>query len=76
MRYETAVNNFKMIYIKLYLDKVDYWTAQETWAAYIDSLCKSGEITQKQYDTWATPFPYGKRLKPSYKQLEMVSDTR
>lgn len=76
MRYEIAVRDFKTIYMNLYLNKVDYWTAQEAWARYIDGLCKNGEITQKQYDTWETPFPYGKNLKPSYKQLAMAYDTR
>lgn len=41
---------------------VDYWTAQLAWSTWVDSLCKVGEITQKQYNNWATPFKYGKRL--------------
>lgn len=69
MTYDQAVKHFKMTHINLFLNEVDYWTGQEAWAAYVDGLCKDGEITQKQYDTWATPFPYGKSLKPSYKQL-------
>ncbi len=28
----------------------DYCKAQFAWSCWIDSLCKSGEITQKQYD--------------------------
>jgi len=26
------------------------------WHCFIDSLCKNGEITQRQYDTWGSPF--------------------
>lgn len=69
MTYDQAVKRFKMYYIELFLNEVDYCTGQLAWATYVDELCKDGEITQKQYDTWATPFPYGKNLKPSYKQL-------
>lgn len=74
MTYLQAKKEFETIYLSLYLKKVDYWTAHEAWAAYVDGLCKNGEITQKQFDTWETPFPYGKHLKPSYKQLAMAYD--
>lgn len=30
--------------------KDDYCKVQFEWVCYIDSLCKSGEITYKQYD--------------------------
>lgn len=30
--------------------KEDYCKAQFEWSCYIDSLCKSGEIMQRQYD--------------------------
>lgn len=30
--------------------RADYCKVQFEWACFIDSLCKSGEITQKQYD--------------------------
>jgi hypothetical protein len=26
------------------------------WNIWTDSLCKSGQITQKQYDNWTGPF--------------------
>jgi len=26
------------------------------WHQYTDGLCKDGQITQKQYDTWIGPF--------------------
>ena len=76
MRYLEAKRDFETIYMSLYLKRVDYCTAQEAWAAYVDGLCKDGQITQKQYDTWLTPFPEGKPLKPSYKQLAMAYDNR
>jgi len=28
---------------------------QFAWQCFIDSLCKNGEITQRQYDTWGNP---------------------
>ena len=72
MTYAQGVKRFKFEYIHLYINKVDYWKAEEAWAKYIDNLCKDGEITQNQYETWQTPFPYGKNLKPSYKQLAIA----
>lgn len=30
--------------------KGDYCKVQFEWSCFIDSLCKSGEITQKEYD--------------------------
>ena len=41
---------------------IDYWTAQLAWSEFTDNLCKSGEITQKQWSNWATPFKYEQRL--------------
>lgn len=76
MRYLEAKRDFEMIYLNLYLEKVDYWRAFEAWSTFIDGLCKEGRITQKQYETWETPFPYGKDLKPSYKQLAYAYDLR
>lgn len=37
---------------KRYLNerKTDYYKVQFAWSCYIDSLCKSGIITQKQYN--------------------------
>ena len=70
MTYKDAVKEFKSSYRDLFIKRVDYLTGQLAWATYVDGLCKDGQITQRQYDTWATPFPYGKALKPTYKQLE------
>lgn len=62
MNYIQAVNIFRETYSDLYEEGADYWTAQECWANFTDVLCKNGDITQRQYDTWETPFKYGKRL--------------
>ena len=33
------------------------WTAlREAWNDWTDALCKDGEITSKQYETWSNPF--------------------
>ena len=63
MTYKDAVKQFRNQFIDLWERQVDYWTAQETWSCWVDGLCKDGQITQRQYDTWRTPFTYGKRLK-------------
>ena len=70
MTYREAVRNFKIYNAKLFNSHADYWTGQLCWSSYTDCLCKDGQITQKQYDTWPTPFPYGKHLKPSILTLE------
>lgn len=63
MTYQEAVKEFRYLAEELYVKQVDYWTAQLAWAGYVDSLCKEGRITERQYMTWETPFKYGKRLK-------------
>lgn len=63
MKYKDAAREFRSQFITLWLNEVDYWMAQEAWAAWTDGLCKDGQITEKQYMTWKTPFRYGKRLK-------------
>ena len=74
MTYNQAVKDFERIYIQLYLKRVDYWTGQLAWSDYVDGLNRDGKITDKQRSNWATPFSYGKHLKPSYKQLCMAYD--
>lgn len=69
MNYKEAVKEFKYLYADLYLKRVDYWTAQLAWSDYVDGLNRDGQITDKQRGNWATPFPYGKPLVPSYNQL-------
>ena len=63
MTYEQAVKTFKKEFRGLYEKQVDYWTAEQVWSAWTDCLCKDGEITQRQYERWSTPFKYGKHLK-------------
>lgn len=75
MTKEQAIRDFKREYADLYIKKVDYWTAQLAWSIYVDGLCKDGQITQRQCDNWSTPFPYGKPLKPTRKQLERIVNT-
>lgn len=65
-----AVDEFQRLYKNLYLCCADYCAAQFAWSEYTDHLCKSGLITQKQYDRWAAPFPEGKQLRPTRKMLE------
>ena len=44
--------------------KLGYWTysksdvtaVREAWNNYTDGLCKSGYISERQYDTWTNPF--------------------
>lgn len=74
MSYEDAVNNFERIYIQCYINHWDYWAAFEAWSSYIDGLYKDGQITLNQYETWQTPFPYGKKLKPNKRQLQIAAD--
>ena len=62
MTYRDAVKEFKRQNVELWINQVDYWTAWEVWDAYVDGLCKSGLITERQFNNWATPFPYGKSL--------------
>lgn len=50
---------------------MDYWHAQEIWASFTDGLCKDGVITQRQYETWLTPFPYGKSIIVSNNTLRV-----
>lgn len=63
MTYQQAVREFRETNSDLYENEVDYWIAQQAWAFYTDALCKAGQITERQYNTWATPFTYGKPLK-------------
>ena len=59
MRYADAVRNFKR---ELKVGEYDYWTVYEMWSSYTDYLCKDGQITDKQYNSWSTPFEYGKTI--------------
>ena len=62
MDYRSAVREFKELYKDLYIRHVDYWTGQLAWTEFVDSLNREGRITDKQFNTWETPFKYGKHL--------------
>ena len=36
--------------------KADRLAVQFEWSIFIDSLCRDGEITIKQYDSWTFPW--------------------
>lgn len=36
--------------------KADWWAVQYAWSIFIDALCKNGEITQEQYNSWTFPW--------------------
>lgn len=64
-----AYKMFREIYSYLWEENADYWSAQEMWSFFTDSLCRDGVITQKQFATWSTPFPYGKPLRMYRKEI-------
>ena len=35
---------------------VDSILRREAWSNFTDMLCKGGQITQNQYNTWSNPF--------------------
>lgn len=59
MTYKDAVKEFKS---HLENGEYDYWTMQLMWSGYVDSLCRDGIVTLRQFNNWATPFEYGKRV--------------
>lgn len=63
MTHREAVRQFRTQFHVLYERRVDYWTGQLAWSGFVDGLCKAGQITQRQYNTWKTPFKYGRHLK-------------
>ena len=65
-----AVKEFKRQYADLYINRVDYWTAQLEWSIFIDTLCREGKITPRQYNKWLAPFKYGRNLSPTKAMLE------
>lgn len=52
----------------------DYCKAQFNWSCFVDGLCKSGEITERQYDTWA--FPGNNIKKPRHRPSQPLSDVK
>lgn len=39
----------------------DYCKVQLEWSGFVDNLNRDGEITDKQRQTWETPFKKGRR---------------
>ena len=59
MKKNTAVADFREFIlpevIANYSDK-DIVAIRTAWNDWTDSLCKSGQITLRQYETWTNPF--------------------
>ena len=51
MNKKEAVKYFNK-HIKSLIPKDDKPAIREAWGVYIDSLCKDGTITSKQYNNW------------------------
>jgi len=49
-----ALHDFRNIHQGVIRGDVIY--TRENWNNYTDSLCKRGEITERQYNTWTNPF--------------------
>lgn len=64
MKKATVVQAHKEMWIAICQEepkwKNDEPAFHESWSNYTDSLCKGGEITERQYNTWSTP-PMPKR---------------
>ena len=56
MNKKTAISIFKNEYAQFLIDKKkDIPAKQLAWSGFVDMLCKNGDITQKQFDTWGNP---------------------
>jgi len=54
MTKQQALYNFRHYHHGVIRGDVIY--TRENWANYTDYLCKRGEITMRQYETWTNPF--------------------
>ena len=54
MTKQQALHDFRHIHMGIVKGDVIY--TRENWNNYTDSLCKRGEITSRQYNTWTNPF--------------------
>ena len=45
-------------YVENKYGKKDRAAIRTAWNDFTDMLCKDGQITQKQYDTWIPPYKY------------------
>lgn len=41
---------------------MDYWSVEQMWSGFTDSLCKNGDITQNQFNNWLCPVKYGRTV--------------
>lgn len=56
MNKQAAIAIFKGEYAQFLIEKKnDIPAKQLAWTVFIDILCKNGDITQKQFDTWGNP---------------------
>lgn len=60
---ETYFGNEKELKAAL---KQDWYAVQYEWEVFMDSLCKNGDITQEQYDSWVFPWPKWRYGNESY----------
>ena len=51
--FKNVLNSDYVYYAKIRGDKV---AMREFWNNFTDMLCKDGEITENQYNTWSNPF--------------------
>ena len=51
--FKDVLNTDHVYYANIRGDKV---AMRESWNNFTDSLCKDGEITESQYNTWSNPF--------------------
>lgn len=54
MTYRQAVQHWRR-YIKPSVPPRDKPALRESWNNFTDELCKDGEITLKQYESWGQP---------------------
>jgi len=51
--FKNVLNSDYVYYANIRGDKV---AMREFWNNFTDMLCKDGEITENQYNTWSNPF--------------------
>ena len=51
--FKDVLNSDYVYYANIRGDKV---AMRESWNNFTDGLCKDGEITESQYNTWSNPF--------------------
>jgi hypothetical protein len=50
-----AEKQFKELYVDRFFKEMDKYKQRLQWDIFTDGLCKSGEITDKQYSNWSRP---------------------